>query len=58
MIGVGLTDRKFEIKTTSLAVDPSTLPPLGTLTTYIDDGEIIVWTNNGLMIEKEKDDVG
>ncbi len=56
MIGVKINDRAFEIGTTSLAVDPNSLPPLGTLTTFLDEGEIIVWTVGGIEIEKEKDD--
>ena len=53
---IDITDRVTEIKTTSLATNPNVIPPLGVLSTYIDEGEIIVWTANGIKIEKEKND--
>ncbi len=53
---IDLNDRKHEIKTTSLAMAPNVIPPLGVLTTHLDAGEIIVWTERGIKIEKETDD--
>lgn len=53
---ISITDRSHEIKTTSLSVDPNVIPPLGVLSTYLEEGEIIVWTASGITIEKEQND--
>lgn len=56
IINVDITDRKFEIHTTSLATPPNSLPPLGKLVTVIADDEVLVWKSGEFTIRQESDD--
>ena len=53
---VNINDRKYEISTTSIAVEANTIPPLGLLTTFLDADEVLVWRESGMEIEKENQD--
>lgn len=50
---VRITDRRTEVKTTSLGAAADELPPLSVLTTFFGDDDVLVLTTDGIAIEKE-----
>jgi len=52
---IDIVDRKYEVKTTSLAISPDSLPPLGKLITYIGEDEVIVLGSGTMTIRQENE---
>lgn len=52
---VDIKDRPVEVQTTSLGAAPDQLPPMSTLSTFLGDDDILVFTADGIAIEKEED---
>ncbi len=53
---ISITDRPFEIKTTSLGAGADQLPPMSELSTYFGDDDVLVLTPEGIGIKKEEHD--
>lgn len=54
-----ITDRPVEVKTSSLSAAPGTVPPLSTLSFYLQEGDVIVLQpEGGITVEKGKENNG
>ncbi len=55
-IPFNITDRSVEVKTTSLGAAPDTLPAMSTMTFPLQEGEKLVFDQNGgFTIKKDED---
>lgn len=57
LVPFNITDRPSELKTTSVGSPPNFIPPMSTLSFALQEGEIIVLSNDGgLTLKKENGD--